>query len=327
MKTIKNGEKFGNLTVKRYSHNDIYICVCACGREKTFHEYELLDGTATNCGHGWCNSDMLGKRYGRWTVIDVNKDFKIGRNVAVKARCDCGTEKLVNKQSLKRGLSKSCGCLQKEIAIEHLELANAAIAKKREQDVASYIGKKYGELTIDDYIYVPHKDGSGGRYHFKCTCSCGTKTTVERTNLLSGHTRSCGCISSWANKEMDDILTKLNILFKREYRFDDCRDKKPLPFDFAIFNEVNELIGLIELNGSQHYATIPRDFYSKEHLASIKHHDYLKEKFCIDNDIPLLIIPYQYFGKEKMKEFLLSSDFWTLIQARSTTKSLDVNKD
>nr|DAU99610.1 MAG TPA: hypothetical protein [Bacteriophage sp.] len=53
---------------------------------------------------------------------------------------------------------------------------------------------------------------------------------------------------------MNRILLKFNIPFKREYKFQDCRDKLPLPFDFALFNDENELIGLIENNGSQHYS-------------------------------------------------------------------------
>lgn len=52
---------------------------------------------------------------------------------------------------------------------------------------------------------------------------------------------------------MDKFLSIHGIPFKREFKFEDCRDKQPLPFDFAIFNTEDELIGLIELNGQQHY--------------------------------------------------------------------------
>lgn len=54
---------------------------------------------------------------------------------------------------------------------------------------------------------------------------------------------------------MDSILQKEKIPFKRECRFEDCKDKNYLPFDFGIYNLENELIGLIELNGSLHYSS------------------------------------------------------------------------
>lgn len=62
-------------------------------------------------------------------------------------------------------------------------------------------------------------------------------------------------MNSKANELMDKILTEKKIPFKREYKFEGCRDKEPLPFDFAILNKQDEIIGLIELNGSLHYST------------------------------------------------------------------------
>lgn len=62
-------------------------------------------------------------------------------------------------------------------------------------------------------------------------------------------------MNSKANEIMDSILRKEKIPFKRECRFEDCKDKSTLPFDFGIYNEEEELLGLIELNGSLHYST------------------------------------------------------------------------
>lgn len=47
---------------------------------------------------------MAGKRFGKWTVLeDVSRRFLL-------CKCDCGTVKEVDKYSLMRGESKSCGC-------------------------------------------------------------------------------------------------------------------------------------------------------------------------------------------------------------------------
>jgi hypothetical protein len=52
----------------------------------------------------------------------------------------------------------------------------------------SFIGKKYGRLTILDYFCLEKK----GR--FRCRCDCGKIVTVRRSNLVRGLTLSCGCL-------------------------------------------------------------------------------------------------------------------------------------
>ena len=110
---------------------------------------------------------------------------------------------------------------------------------------------------------------------------------------------------------MDKILREKKINFKREYKFDDCRDKMPLPFDFAIFNDEEELVGLIELNGQQHYTE--GGWNTKEHLLYVQKHDKIKHRFCEKNKIPFLVIPYQYYDYDKLEKFLITSDFWQII--------------
>lgn len=61
--------------------------------------------------------DLTGQRFGRWTVLGRASDqiTKSGyHHVMWNCRCDCGTEKAVRGKSLKYGISRSCGCLQKE---------------------------------------------------------------------------------------------------------------------------------------------------------------------------------------------------------------------
>jgi hypothetical protein len=37
-----------------------------------------------------------------------------------------------------------------------------------------------------------------------------------------------------------------DIVIEKEYKFKDCKHKRPLPFDFAVFDDYNKIIGLIE---------------------------------------------------------------------------------
>ncbi len=55
---------------------------------------------------------LSGQRIGLWTVLGDGLD-RNGARTAL-CRCDCGKEQEVNINSLKRGESKSCGCLKRQ---------------------------------------------------------------------------------------------------------------------------------------------------------------------------------------------------------------------
>lgn len=57
-----------------------------------------------------------GQRFGRWLVIGIHWTQRSCTKVI--CICDCGKEKIVSWQSLRRGDSKSCGCLRKEISAQ-----------------------------------------------------------------------------------------------------------------------------------------------------------------------------------------------------------------
>lgn len=56
--------------------------------------------------------DMTGQRFGRWTVLGMTAKTSTDghKRTACLCRCDCGTERVVYAQSLRSGLTKSCGC-------------------------------------------------------------------------------------------------------------------------------------------------------------------------------------------------------------------------
>lgn len=112
------GKKFNRLTALYRDPDDkrYWICKCDCGNESRALYSHLLNGKRKSCG---ClqkkkkdYSDVIGKRYGRWTVIERvdkgdNKRYFL-------CRCDCGTERVVILSALKNGSSRSCGCLRAE---------------------------------------------------------------------------------------------------------------------------------------------------------------------------------------------------------------------
>lgn len=52
-------------------------------------------------------------------------------------------------------------------------------------------GKRFGRLTV-----IERADNSGkGRVRWKCRCDCGNNSVVRSSDLLSGATKSCGCLT------------------------------------------------------------------------------------------------------------------------------------
>lgn len=63
--------------------------------------------------------DISGQRFGRWRVLALHPERQRSK-VRWACRCDCGTERIVLGNSLRRGASHSCGCLKREFSRERL---------------------------------------------------------------------------------------------------------------------------------------------------------------------------------------------------------------
>ena len=236
---------------------------------------------------------FVGAKFNRWTVLEVNV---INPNSKAKkppktalCQCDCGTQRYKEYRDLYSGRSQSCGCLRAEQILE-----------KNCQKGEIEIGTQFGYLTmIKDLGYRKQKSRDKRARWSLCQCICGTKVEVANNNLRTGGTKSCGCIKSYGESEIRKILLDNNINFATEYVFDDLKGEKgnPLRFDFAIFDNNNNLIQLIEFDGRQHYEGpdgIWKKSYSKE---KIQEYDRRKNEYCKANNIKLKRIPYFELSK------------------------------
>jgi hypothetical protein len=57
---------------------------------------------------------MIGLRYARLTVLG-SAGIKNNRGMLL-CRCECGAEKVIEARRVRKGLTKSCGCLSREIS-------------------------------------------------------------------------------------------------------------------------------------------------------------------------------------------------------------------
>lgn len=164
-------------------------------------------------------------------------------------------------------------------------------------------------LEWDDEKISPFDVTSGSRKKvcWKCNNDPAHRwrsTVCDRTAKLYGCPR---CNDSHGEKLVEGILQNKKISYKPQYSDERCRHIYKLRFDFALFNE--RLVGLVEFNGEQHYRPVSR-FGGNKAYELVTKRDNIKRKFCIENKIPLLEIPYTQINtvEEILSPFLASLD-------------------
>ena len=122
--------------------------------------------------------DLTGQRFGKLVVIERVEDKLKGKKKVVcwLCQCDCGNKKAVVSDNLMSGSTRSCGCL---------------VGQSGFIDIT---GQKFGKLTV-----IKRIENKVGKTRSKpcwlCQCDCGNQVSVIRDDLVSGHTKSCGCDS------------------------------------------------------------------------------------------------------------------------------------
>lgn len=105
----------------RKDYKSYYIARCKCGKESVVRQDHLIRGKIKSCGclqRATYNDQLIGKTYGRLTVIKFAgvRDHQQGYFLC---KCKCGNLTKVRGCELTNNKgTKSCGCLQREIARE-----------------------------------------------------------------------------------------------------------------------------------------------------------------------------------------------------------------
>lgn len=212
--------------------------------------------------------DLTNRTFGKLRVIKPAepRNDKYTRWVC---ECECGNIVEVRTDYLTSSHTTSCGCEKNKYFSKLIKL-----------------NKVYGKLT--PLYYDENKQ------QYFCKCECGNTIFVKGYNLSNGNTQSCGCLKSKGELKINQLLTKLNIDFKTQYYFEDCRfldTNRYAYFDYAIFKN-NHLIGLIEYDGEQHFIGWGNN---QESLNEIRKKDMFKNEYCLKNNIILKRISYKEY--------------------------------
>lgn len=296
------GQVFGQLTViernteKDSSGQATWVCQCSCGKKAIVRGFDLRSGKSKSCG---CLSnkiilgrkpiDISNQRFGRLIAL-YPTDKRSGNSIVWHCKCDCGNECDISSQSLRSGLTQSCGCLNKERASE-----------THKKDISN---QRFGRLTA---LYPTDKK-SGSSIVWHCRCDCGAECDIILSSLMSGNTSSCGCIKSKGELMINKILQSKDIKYECQYKRDDCRYSKTnreFVFDFALFDNSDNLLCVIEFNGIQHYHS-GLGWNTKEHFEETVRRDNEKYSLCESLGIPLHIIRYDEDIEEAIENILSS---------------------
>lgn len=236
------------------------------------HKWKVAFGhfKSNNCRCAECRK--LEKRYSQDFILEtlnnngyrLNKIFIKNESTYVNITCpkghtyECSFESFKNKNNRCRRCSGS----HKHTIEEVKEFANQC----------DY------EVISDNY--------TNNKTHLIFKCPKDHIFPMRFDHFKSG-SRCPFCRESKGEKDVLKYLDKYNIKYIRQYRYEDCKDTRTLPFDFYL----PDYNTCIEYDGELHYKAI--DFYGgEEELKRQQNRDSIKTQYCKDNNIKLIRIPY-----------------------------------
>lgn len=204
-----------------------------------------------------------------YKLLSKKEDY-IDQSTYIHYQCPIhGEKEMLSNNFLRRNCCPDCGNISRKIT----KRLSVGEVKKR-------INSINGNILLN-----PEEYKGNDIMNLKVRCSCGNifYTSIAKYNKKF---RCSECAKSESNGEslIRQYLENNKIDYIPQYKFEDCRDKNKLPFDFYLpsYNLC------IEFDGEQHKR--PRKGWSD--FEYVQKHDKIKTNYCIDNYIDLLRIDY-----------------------------------
>lgn len=240
-------------------------------RAKAFIEARRKGFNCNNCIGRVKTPDKYAKELrGLYGSEYVSLDDYVTAHVKLETlHSECGNSWMVTPHNLLAGYGCS-HCFGNE-------LKTTEIFKK---EVKEIVGSEYEVLS--DYrssktdIKLKH-----------ATCNHTYEATPD--NFLRGK-RCPNCFYSKGEEKIQRFLDDNGIPYAMEHTFDDCVNERKLRFDFAIYKD-GKISKLIEYDGIQHF----KPTFGRKSYEDTRRNDQIKNKYCLENEIPLLRIPYTDF--------------------------------
>lgn len=264
-------------------HHAQAIAQCHCGTIKEIRLSYIVNNYTKDCGCGHNDrlkektkkkyEHLIGTQINGWVVLDIVPHDEEHKYTSAVCQCKCGTIKNVRLTYLINGKSKNCGCGRKQTL--------------RETRTKNLVGQRFGKLVAVELL---EDSDRFNRRVYRCKCDCGRETTVSSICLTTNHTLSCGCLLSYYNMYIDKLLDSKEIYHKTEHTV--YIDGHGYRFDFYL----PEYNLFIEYDGEHHFKPVNFGGMSDEdaeyNFILTQKRDKIKNKYCKDNNIHLLRIPY-----------------------------------
>lgn len=267
--------------------------ICPRHREYGVQEmpYNNMKRVVVGCQHCIGRNDdesiVVAEMYAANPNIKMLEPYQ-GRTKRVKMVC---TVHQVESTKTPAEVISGRGCIQ-------CGLEKLTIQSRTPQDV--FIKELYDKYNNIDLVGGYISKSEYADFHCK---TCGSEWTDMPTYVLS---RGCPrCNGRSVETQVGEILQQYKINYIPQYSFDDCRDKRKLPFDYYL----PQCNILIEYDGEQHYKPVNfggiSDDEAQENLKVTQQHDAIKTNYCQEHNIPLIRIPY--WEKNNLENVLISS--------------------
>lgn len=195
---------FGNWKVIEYAGSSKWLCECQCENKtrKIIAGRDLKSGGTKSCGclrttsgkpygHKDNNNnkvyvlgshlkeDLTDRMFGNWHVLKYVGNYKW----LCECQCEKHTRREISRYDLIKSRSTNCGC-------------------KRSKDLS---GKTFGRLYVRRYL---------GNMTWECECSCDKHSIIKvlTCNLVSGGTKSCGCLKNESRYTKEEFIYVINKL-------------------------------------------------------------------------------------------------------------------
>lgn len=183
----------------------------------------------------------------------------------------------------------------------------SAIRPVKIKDEKNTINIPKNKLSMDEVIYRIEKCGgkiynpedyiNQAEKNLKIQCPRCGNVFITSLTLFTQHggqlCPDCYKRESVGEQKVRMYLESHSIPFYPQYWFKNCRDKKPLPFDFYLYKDNI----IIEYDGIQHFYDRKNYFNNTYSFETTKKHDDIKNNYCKDNNIRLIRIPYWKIDK------------------------------
>lgn len=272
-------------------------CVCGlCGKQIKLQVRSLISSEYKLCEN--CNTmarlQRKHKRRAEEIAVEVEQyGYRLippfnGRGNMIDIIDHDGYKGMVNIHNLKKGSQISLFAKYNKFALENL--------------------RHYCDINNIDCI-IPDQKYDGWDFPITVICKCGKQYTPTVTHFIHDSQIQCvDCSKSKSNNEklVENWLQSHNINYQMQYKINECKNVKPLPFDFYIEN-----FGLIEIDGEGHEKPTRFNGINKSEAEALfiktKFRDKIKDDFCKKHHIKLLRISYKDINNGNYQEILSSN--------------------